>query len=189
MGGASAAQGLITSAFNAFQANKQERFQERMSNTSHQREVADLRKAGLNPILSAKLGGASTPTGSSAQASSPDIARSAAQGAAIKADIENTQANTALAHAQAGDVNATQRQRIDLMIAQKRQALQSADATDFGKLKTAEEIKNLESQKKKIDLESSHSALDLDRAKAESKFHKGAGGFMAPWTKTLTPWK
>jgi hypothetical protein len=74
-------------------AKEQMGFQADMSNTAHQREVDDLRKAGLNPNLSAGGNGSSTPSGASAtmqaaQVRAPEIAPSSLQIASLLQDQE-----------------------------------------------------------------------------------------------------
>lgn len=60
-----------TNAQNRDMAYAQMGFQKHMSDTAHQREVADLHAAGLNPMLGMMQGGASSPQGVSAQAQAP----------------------------------------------------------------------------------------------------------------------
>lgn len=60
----SAKQATDQMSFQGASSAQQMAFQEKMANTAHQREMADLKAAGLNPILAAN-NGAATPAGSS----------------------------------------------------------------------------------------------------------------------------
>lgn len=80
-------------------AREQMDFQERMSNSSYQRAVADMKKAGINPMLAVNQGGASTPSGATAnmQNTMPDFSKVASSAVAAhqaQAQIQNTQAAT-----------------------------------------------------------------------------------------------
>jgi hypothetical protein len=78
---------------------KQMAFQREMSNTAYQRGMTDMQKAGLNPILAGKMGGASTPGGATYQAQNVGQA-----GQQAFANVANVMASTAKLRAETAQI-------------------------------------------------------------------------------------
>lgn len=77
---------VVSGLAGVYSAKRQMDFQERMASSQHQREVADLRAAGLNPILSGTGGqGAAAPGGAGFQV--PDLGHSALAARRMAAEI------------------------------------------------------------------------------------------------------
>lgn len=175
------------------EAQKNRDFQERMSNTSHQREVEDLYKAGLNPILSARYGGSSTPSGSVAAPVHSQIGATTAQSLQLRSNLElqSAQARDLNSAAALKELDARQRESAESFFGtnevwQKlRQLENDSNLSDSKRDEVEMAISKLKAEIQAIGIHSAKEFSELPEASKKAEFWKSWGGTLAPWLKEI----
>lgn len=184
--------GLATSAFNLFSAEQSRDYNREMASTSHQREVKDLRAAGLNPVLSAGGHGASV-------APSPTPQSNDFMGTSKAIEMMQLKNQNRLVDAQVRDINSaaalkeiegriklrTEPESIDRIREELYRVRQDIDMSDINRRHLDEIIETMGIERDIKRNEKSHSAYDLSKSKSESEFYSGAGGEIEHWLRML----
>lgn len=167
-----------TFKYNQKEAQASRDWQKMMSDTSHQREVKDLKKAGLNPVLSVNQGAASYTTSSaSGEAENPSsgVAQLAASEMSSMAGLKQSEIQAAATKHAAATSAAAQKAAAQQAAAAQRYAADMAYRTQ--QEKNANELQKIEAQKKwdyKIAVEKPATSLwsFLDKAVSKTDYYE-----------------